>query len=325
MASVKTPADLLSAIPFLVGFHPAESLVVVSVSNDDTLDLAMRLDFPALDGKLPQLGEALIAHLNNNNASGVLLVGYTDTPKASLVMNILATAIGERFNLRESMLVANNRYRSLICQDETCCPAEGNPMPDFKSSALTAEQVANGKVLPYENTEALVASIQPNAMSMADDFISLVKSYTEISEQDGARAVQELADQALAGEVISTDLKAKVLGAIQTHVQVRDYALGVFNNSEVAEVTYLDLAKSAPVGFVAPATALASAFVYENGNGAMAHRLLDRAIEADPEYSLARLLRRVFSAGWPPAGFAQLRSELHGKVIENIFGNQEAK
>lgn len=323
MASVQNPAELVSAVPFLLGYHPSNSLVVISVS-DDALTMAMRIDY---DAEMPaEAYEVCASHLQRDNAEGAILVAYTDSDTAEAVLHKTAEAISALdIQVREVLIVTSTTYRSVLCQDETCCPAEGTPLPDFKSSRITAEQVANGKVLPYENTEALVGSIQPNAMSMADDFISLVKSYTEISEQDGARAVQELADQALAGEVISTDLKAKVLGAIQTHIQVRDYALGAFNNAEVAEVTYLDLAKSAPIGFVAPATALASAFVYENGNGALAHRLLDRAIEADPEYSLARLLRRVFSAGWPPAGFAQLRSELHGKVIENIFGNQEAK
>jgi hypothetical protein len=81
-----------------------------------------------------------------------------------------------------------------------------------------------------------------------------------------------------------------------------------------------ELLRIAPPKFVAPVAALFAALAYENGEGALAHRALDRAFEDDPEYSLSRLLRRVFSSGWPPTGFAQLRSELHPRVTKTIFG-----
>jgi hypothetical protein len=58
---------------------------------------------------------------------------------------------------------------------------------------------------------------------------------------------------------------------------------------------------------------------YENGDGALAQKALDRAIEDDPSYPLAGLLRRVFNAGWPPESFAQMRRELHPKVVAAIF------
>jgi hypothetical protein len=37
-------------------------------------------------------------------------------------------------------------------------------------------------------------------------------------------------------------------------------------------------------------------------------------------YSLGTLLFRVFKAGWTPAGFAEMRKQLHPKVTEGIFG-----
>ena len=79
------------------------------------------------------------------------------------------------------------------------------------------------------------------------------------------------------------------------------------------------LLRIAPGGFVAPIASLLGALSYERGEGALAHRCLDRAIEDDPVYSLATLLRRVFSAGWPPESFAQMRKDLHPKVCAAIF------
>jgi hypothetical protein len=81
-----------------------------------------------------------------------------------------------------------------------------------------------------------------------------------------------------------------------------------------------ELLKVAPTNYVAPVATLFAAIAYENGEGALAHRALDRAIEDQPEYSMSRLLRRVFSSGWPPSGFSQLRTELHPRVTQTIFG-----
>jgi hypothetical protein len=76
----------------------------------------------------------------------------------------------------------------------------------------------------------------------------------------------------------------------------------------------------APVGQVAPVASLFAALAYESGDGALAHRALDRALADINGYALALLLRRVFTAGWPPQSFAAMRRELHPKVSSGIFG-----
>ena len=49
----------------------------------------------------------------------------------------------------------------------------------------------------------------------------------------------------------------------------------------------------------APATLLA--FVaWQAGNGALANVALDRAVVADPNYSMAQLLRQIIASGSPP-------------------------
>jgi hypothetical protein len=70
---------------------------------------------------------------------------------------------------------------------------------------------------------------------------------------------------------------------------------------------------------VAPIASIFAAVAYESGQGALAHKALDRALIDNPGYSLALLLRRVFSAGWPAAAFIQMREQLHPKVKTAIF------
>ena len=105
-------------------------------------------------------------------------------------------------------------------------------------------------------------------------------------------------------------------------IQVRDFSLGSHTeeNADFYWSMWRDLLRIAPRGFVAPIASLFASMAYERGEGALAHRALDRALADDDQYSLALLLRRVFTAGWPPESFTAMRAELHPKVVAGIFG-----
>ena len=45
MTTLTSPHDLLAAIPFLIGYHPIDSLVLVSI-KEDCVGMAMRIDYP---------------------------------------------------------------------------------------------------------------------------------------------------------------------------------------------------------------------------------------------------------------------------------------
>ena len=115
------------------------------------------------------------------------------------------------------------------------------------------------------------------------------------------------------------DIKTAFLG-ISQGIQIRDYSLGaiplVLNDYQDIN-TFLNLL-TAIGGESAHLSAIWSAFAYEAGNKEEAFSHLNKAKELDPSNSLAGLLFRVFGAGWPPASFSSMRSELHPKVVEAL-------
>jgi len=107
-----------------------------------------------------------------------------------------------------------------------------------------------------------------------------------------------------------------------TDIQVRDFALGIldkYKNTEAALKYLVDQAPTDTPYINAPASILAQLH-YEQGNVGDAFIMLTTA---QPDYSLARLLARVFKSGWDSAGFATMRKELHPQVVEGIFGEEE--
>ncbi len=330
MTTVKTPHDLLAAVPFLIGYHPTDSLVLISVKSD-SLEMAMRIDFP----KNPPEGsyQLLASHLKRDNSEGALIVAYepADSLAGPEVLHNVADAVASlNIPIRELMLVRNNHWRSLLCSDDKCCPPEGNQIEEFVNSRIAAEQVASGKVLPFSDSEGLTHSISATILAKDLNWNAQVVGFrvdpdaNNLNElqRDGAESILLLADfYSQNGFCKDYDLMARVLGRL-SDIQVRDFALGCHTDQTINSywAMWRDLLRIAPPKFVAPVASVFASIAYENGEGALAHRALDRAIEDDPEYSLARLLRRVFSSGWPPSGFAQLRSELHPRVTATIFG-----
>ena len=109
-------------------------------------------------------------------------------------------------------------------------------------------------------------------------------------------------------------IKTATLG-ISLSVQIRDYALGAIGKALDSEdsVSFINAIKAIG-GESAALEAIRGAYLYELGDTPEANKALDRALELQNGHSLSLLLRRVISAGWPPASFASMRKELHDKV-----------
>ena len=73
MTTLTSPHDLLAAVPFIVGYHPTSSLVIISL-KDESLGMAMRVDYPE-EIDIDQL-DCLATHLVKDGSDGALLIAY---------------------------------------------------------------------------------------------------------------------------------------------------------------------------------------------------------------------------------------------------------
>ena len=113
--------------------------------------------------------------------------------------------------------------------------------------------------------------------------------------------------------------------AIQADVNFRDLLMGLPKHYEMNKC----------VGFVSyvigqvdpqertPYLTILSAYAYELGDVKLAYKYLSDAVELDSNYSLAKLLARVFASGWASTSLASMRDELDVKVRENVESQRE--
>jgi hypothetical protein len=329
MPTLTSAHDLITAVPFLIGFHPTDSIVLISV-KDGAIGVAMRIDLPTTINS--DEIDLLAHHFIRDEAEAALLVAYVPEGRNdgdSLLISLGAGLIRNGIEIQESLLISAGRYRSIICRDQRCCPPAGKVLPTIEDSEIAAEHVVAGIPMPYGDISELIDSIAADPISLTKKWVATVSNF-KIDEdspevgplrRDGVESMELLLDEFRIGRGPTDQmLVARVIGRMGD-VQVRDYAMGVHQEDtyDLYFAMWRELLRLAPVGLVAPIACIVAAMAYENGDGALAQRALDRAISDDASYPLAALLRRVFNAGWPPQSFSQMRAELHPKVIATIF------
>ncbi len=120
---------------------------------------------------------------------------------------------------------------------------------------------------------------------------------------EGRRAVQEAIDTYRAGGRLLADEPVAWLTVVLAHLAVRDDAWARMDAGyRTAHLRlWTDVVRRAtPAYLPAPASLLAFT-AWQSGEGALANIAIDRALAADPGYSLAQLLRDIMDAGVPPS------------------------
>src|SRR5947209_320763 len=155
--------DLANAVPYMLGFYPSDSLVVIALCGPrDRLSFTMRLDLPDPDD-YDQIAAMTAIRMRHAQADAVMLFVYADAserecglPERDLVETIQAALA---MPVREALLIDDGRTWSYLCNDELCCPPEGQPMrPDAPGViALAAANALHGNVV-LRDRDALVAT-----------------------------------------------------------------------------------------------------------------------------------------------------------------------
>ena len=113
MTTLTSPHDLLAAIPFLIGYHPENSLVLVAL-KDDAVGMAMRVDMPTAIAS--ESYDLLASHFVREAAEGAFIVAYVDavTDPEPVLINTSAALMRAGVEIKESLIVQAGRYRSML-------------------------------------------------------------------------------------------------------------------------------------------------------------------------------------------------------------------
>ena len=321
---VGSTASLLAVVPYLLGFEPASSVVVIGTHPcTRQVMLTLRYDLPGTPD--PRDAADIAAHaigiLAGQHIRSAFAVGYGPGRLVTPVADALrATAPPAGIEMPEILRVQGKRYWS--------CPgaghddlAEGTPFSTASHLATAALTAGGTRVLAgRDELAATVAALTGEAGEA-------MNRATRRAKQRAARLITQAADSGRktpARRLIAAaglDAVAKAIGqyrrggrpvtgqeaawltVVLRDLRVRDDAWARMDPAYQAahQRLWTDLTCRARPGYVPAPASLLAFTAWQSGNGALANVALDRALADDPQYSMAMLLRQVITSGAPPS------------------------
>ena len=122
--------------------------------------------------------------------------------------------------------------------------------------------------------------------------------------------------------VISTESIEIFNSAVQADLNFRDILMGLPKHHDLNKlsgfITYI-IPMVDGVDKV-PYISVLSSYAFESTNSPeLANQILSDALEINPDYSLGKLLSRVYSAGWDSSMFVDMRNQLDDKVRDTAL------
>lgn len=320
---MSSPSDIVAALPVMLGFHPAESLVVMCLRGPRRRNgLTMRIDLPDPE-HYAAVADDLAHRAERDGAATVVGVCYTagqdvdgELPRRALI-DALASALTRRgIDWLELLLVRAGRWYSYVCTKE-CCPREGTAIeatPNGEMLALEARAALEGHAV-LGSREELEASIRgPVAVREAvlrDSYQRIGESfYDEVRVRGADHALErtlELARTAyerfVGGDhALADDDAIRILVGLEDKFARDALLTWVLDGHPEELIIFLSaLARCALDENAAPVCSALACVAYQVGNGALANVAVDRALLSEPDYSLARLINASLQAQIEPA------------------------
>ncbi|WP_162829939.1 DUF4192 domain-containing protein [Amycolatopsis palatopharyngis] len=318
--NLRDPAQLIAAVPCLLGFRPTDSLVVIAHGppSGTRIGVVLRGDLPPPRYR-KQLARSLVAPLLAEHALGVTLLvvraprhkqnsgNLVQSGLIKLVREVLDTAgIPVKHALWVPEISAGVRYRCY--QDSTC----SGRLPDPATTVAATVMASTGKVTFGSRGEMsrLLDPVDEAAIARRGELLDRWSESAGTGEPDleldrDRREIVSALARSRSGVLALTDEEAARLAWALSDRRIRDDCLGLAlsageRRGHDAERLWLELVRGLPAPERAEAACLLGFSAYLRGDGAFAGMALDNALDAFPGHVLAGLLAESIQLGVPP-------------------------
>ncbi len=271
--TVRSAADLVCVLPYVIGFHPGHGSLVVTAFAHGQIVLAARSDLPDAGAPAAEV-RGLADHLipvvrKQQTVTDVALIGYGHADHVDPMLHIVAQAFTTAgVAVRDLLRVLDARVFTITCDNPVCGPPQGTPFDPAASPVAVQATVAGLVALP--DRAAVAARFAPvddatrermrEATRRAmNQLRSLLDERPTGIFSAGAHALEEALQQHDTGQQLADDQVAWLTVAL-TRTSVRDLAVALTQPHDGHVTFWADITRRAerPLA-AAPATLLALA------------------------------------------------------------------
>jgi hypothetical protein len=311
----RSPEDLLALVPVVLGFEPAESIVMLTF--DAAHPFHARVDLPDDRCDAAAVADLLLDPAVRHRVGRVVLLLYSAEPDRRVVTDtwraLRRGCRTRRLDVVEALRVTPTRYHPLLGGDPRL-REQGVPYDpdDLASHPFRAQAVLDGRVTRRTRAD-LAAALAADADAVAAVSAAAARAPAWPWEHDATAPpsallaegewVEQVVDGHLDAGSVPDDAEAARLLRALTVTAVRDAAWSRVPRSRAREGVRLltDLVRRAPDPWLPPVAALLAWAAWQSGEGALAWCALDRGDAVDPRYPLARTLAGALARAVPPS------------------------
>jgi hypothetical protein len=319
---ISAPAELVEATRYLLGFAPVESIVLIGYGCDNAalerrrVRLSARVDLDTPEEQLDQL----VSPLQRGDVAAVTVLFFTADPigkglrQLSYTLTDLFLAAG--IELTDVLVATDTHWWSMLCENPQCCPVGGTPR--LAASQAAAEMVFAG--IPAAATREELAERfeqEPDLDRYTNALLDaeyrktkavLNNRLKDVLKRDLALIIAEIRRHREDPDRRLTVPQVGRIGVALQDYMVRDEIwLGIDDHTIEADDLLLQLVRRLPAPYQASPLFLYGWAAWRAGNGALASIAVERAMQAEPNYSAARLLQVALQNGVDPRTMPALR------------------
>lgn len=279
--------ELLGQVPYLLRYHPADSVVAVFAGADRYIRVAARTDLAAPPAMVIAQWTAAARRVG---AASAVVIGYG--PRTAAVrVTAVADGLAAQVPVADVLLVTGGQFFCLRCP----CPAAAGVRFDPAATIVAARLTMAGEVA-LASREDLLALAEPDPAGQAA--VSAVLA--EVSgDADSPAVLRYLMEQAADGHRL-TAADMAWLARMLREPAVRDLAVRATGTVMWQRDLWLDATRRMPAGYVAAPASLAGWCAWRRGEELLAVTACRRALADDPGYLFARLILHAIVSGVPP-------------------------
>lgn len=306
---IRSEADVLALVPYTLGFHPVDSLVLVTL-DEQKRPFQARIDLPDDLEELPLIAEHLVGAALRNGAERALVVVYSDD---ACLGEAAAEALAEtldRSGVATLLAIRADGQRWFPLGSDDPDP-EGRPY-DVRGHELSSRAVLDGRVT-FRDRGELVDSLAPLDPGVVDE---VEAAHGDLPPLPGAgqellleslwlmEQVRTLVAAPPEVPVVEPDVAARVLRAVANR-DVRDlvWCDVTRQNADGHVALWREVVRRSPEALVAPAAGLLAFSAWLAGDGALAWCAVDRCLCADPDHVLGQLVGEALTTAMPPTAW----------------------
>ena len=312
---IRTEADVLALVPYTLGFHPVDSLVLVTL-DDHKRPFQARIDLPDDLDELSEISEHLAVAALRNGAVRALVVVYTDDECLGEAAGDALVETLEQLGVPPLMAIRadGSRWFPLASGD---ADAEGTPY-DLRGHELSSRAVLDGKVT-YRDRAELVDSLAPVDPVTVEEVQAAHDELTDLPADGQELLLESLWLMEQVRLLVTEQRPSDALGPVSTARFLRAVA-----NRDVRDLVWCDITRDnveghvtlwrevvrrSPETLVAPAAGLLGFAAWLSGDGALAWCAVDRCLCADPDHVLGQLVGEALSTAMPPSSWRPIDPE----------------